>query len=130
MPHRAAAVQAGIKEDGQKYNPCSGDPCSLCWPETKSATCPGVAALLDGLTLRNITVNKPKTSPGVIIGNGSLPMRNIVFDGVRFIDPPADGAFGSDYFHCEGVQSSVARGGTWPVPPCFANETTATQRAG
>lgn len=115
--------QAGIKEDGQKYNPCSGDPCSLCWPGTKSATCPGVPAVIDGLTLRNVTVNRPKTSPGVIIGNGSVPMRNLVFDGVRFIDPPDDGAFGKDYFHCEGVQGAIATGGTWPVPPCFSNTT-------
>ena len=71
---------------------------------------PGVAALIDGLTLR-ITINKPKTSPGVILGNASLPIRNLGFDGVRCIDPPADGTFGSDYFHGEGVQSGVARGG-------------------
>ena len=120
-------LQAGIKEDGQSYNPCDGDPCSLCWPTLKSAACPGVAALIDGLTLRNITINKPKTSPGVINGNTSLPMRNIVFDGVRFIDPPADGAFGEDYFFCRGVASGVARGGTWPVPTCFTNETGASQ---
>jgi len=116
--------QAGIKEDGGGYNPCDGDPCSLCWPSVKTAKCPGVAALIDGLTLRNVTVyNEPRTSPGVILGNASLPMRNLVFDGVRFIDPPADGAFGADYFLCEGVQSGVARGGSWPVPPCFQNET-------
>ena len=87
------------------------------------AKCPGVAALIDGLTLRNITIKKPALSPGVIIGNASVPMRNLVFDGVRFLDPPTDGAFGMDYFHCEGVASGVAKGDTWPVPPCFANET-------
>ena len=122
--------QAGIKRDGQKYDPCSGDPCSLCWPQTKSATCPGVAGLIDGLTLRNITINKPESSPGVIIGNSSVPIRNIVFDGVRFIDPPAHGAFGSDYFHCVGVQGGVARGGTWPVPPCFTNGSAVARAAG
>lgn len=115
--------QAGIREDGKKYNPCDGDPCSLCWPKLKSAACPGVAALIDGLTLRNITVNKPRLSPGVIIGDSSIPMRNLVFDDVRFIDPPADGSFGKNYFHCEGVQSGVAKGSTWPVPPCFTDGT-------
>lgn len=115
--------QAGIKRDGQKYNPCVGDPCSLCWPSLKSSKCPGVAALIDGLTLRNITINKPKLSPGVIIGNNSLKMRNLVFEDVRFIDPPADGTFGKDYFHCEGVESGVAKGSTWPVPPCFTDDT-------
>ena len=117
--------QAGIKEDGKKYNPCDGDPCSLCWPQLKTAACPGVAAAIDGLTLRNITISKPATSPGVIIGNASMPMRNVVFDGVRFEDPPANGAFGSKYFHCEGVEGGIAKGGTWPVPPCFTNETVA-----
>ena len=40
-----------------------------------------------------------------------------------FLAMPADGAFGKDYFHCEGVQGAVATGGTWPVPPCFSNNT-------
>jgi len=116
--------QAGIKEDGKAYNPCDGDPCSLCWPNLKSAKCPGVAALIDGLTLRNVTIKKPKLSPGVIMGNSTVPMRNLVFDNVRFIDPPSDGAFGKKYFHCEGVESGVAKGDTWPVPPCFKDATT------
>jgi len=115
--------QAGIKEEGKPYNPCHGDPCSLCWPSVPFTTCPGVAALIDGLTLRNITINKPKLSPGVIIGTDSVPMRNVVFDDVRFIDPPADGHFGKKYFHCEGVQGGVAKGSTWPVPPCFTDLT-------
>ena len=80
----------------------------------KERDVPGVAALIDGLTLRNITITKPSTSPGVLVGNASLPMRNVVFDGVVFEDPPDDGAFGKDYFHREGVDGGVARGGTWP----------------
>ena len=119
--------QAGIKEDGQPYNPCTGDPCSLCWPTLPSSKCPGVAALIDGLTLRNITVNRPQTSPGVIIGNDSLRIRNLVFDNVVFVDPPDNGAFGTDYFHCEGVEGGLAKGGTWPTPPCFTNEASAVQ---
>jgi len=116
--------QAGIKEAGKDYNPCNGDPCSLCWPTLKSSSCPGVPGLIDGLTLRNITVKKPRLSPGVIIGNISVPMKNIVFDSVRFIDPPVNGAFGTDYFYCEGVENAVAIGDTWPVPPCFTDQST------
>ena len=45
-----------------------------------------------------------QVSPGLLYGNASLPMQGIVFDGVRFQDPPADGAFGKDYFFCKGVR--------------------------
>lgn len=30
----------------------------------------------------------------------------------------------STYYLCEGVEGGVAMGGTWPVPPCFADRTT------
>ena len=73
------------------------------------------------LVLRNITITKPKLSPGVIIGSLDNPI-GVTFDGVRFIDPPDDGAFGKAYFHAVGV-NGVAMGGTWPVPPGFANHT-------
>lgn len=117
--------QAGIKRDNTTYNPCDGDPCSLCWPTTKSATCPGVNGTIKNLVLRNITVNKPSLSPGVIIG-GSDPTKkfSVIFDGVKFIDPPDNGQWGKDYFYSVNVDG-VAKGGTWPVPPGFVNQTTA-----
>ena len=104
---------------------------------------------------------------GVIFGNSTNPIQNLVFDGVRwsidrsiartqytqahhpttiatkrnacshqllykrrlkhfplfrFIDPPADGVWGHKYYFCKGVQTGVAVGGTWPVPPCFTND--------
>lgn len=112
--------QAGIKRDNASYNPCNGDPCSLCWPQDKTATCPGVQnATIRGLVLRNITINRPKLSPGVLIGSVDNPIE-VTFDGVRFIDPPTDGSFGPAFFHVEGVKG-VALHGTWPVPPTFVN---------
>ena len=45
------------------------------------------------------------------------------FDNVRFIDPVQNGVWGSDNFYCKGVESGVASGNTFPIPPCFANKT-------
>ena len=113
--------QAGIKRDNVPYNPCDGDPCSLCWPTTGS--CPGVNGTIKNLVLRNITINKPALSPGVLIG-GSDPTKRfgVTFDGVRFIDPPDDGKWGKKYFHSENVDG-IALGDTWPIPPGFVNMT-------
>ena len=99
-------AQQDIKESTRPYNPCHGDPCSLCWPTIKSANC-----------------DSPKTSAGVIFGNFTNPIQNLTFDGVRFIDPVNNGAWGKDHFYCKGVENGVAIGDTFPVPPCFANKT-------
>lgn len=114
--------QAGIKEANTTYNPCHGDPCSLCWPADKSSTCPPVVgATIRNLVLRNITISKPSGSCGVIIGDPANPI-NVTFDGVRFIDPKDDGAFGKDFFFAKGV-NGVAMGDTYPIPPGFENRT-------
>ena len=121
--------QAGIKEANQTYNPCHGDPCSLCWPgclktgtcTTLGASCPPVNGTIRNLVLRNITINQPKLSPGIMIGDASNPV-HVTFDSVRFIDPPKDGAFKTDFFYVKGV-NGVATGNTWPIPPGFANHT-------
>ena len=119
-------AQQDIKGDGPGvYNPCHGDPCSLCWPHTKHANCDAPAGLFANLTLRNITIVSPKGSPGVLYGNSSLPIAGLVFDNVVVTDPPADGVWGTDYYYCEGVSQGVATGTTWPVPPCFEDRTLA-----
>ena len=41
-------------------------------------------------------------------------------------NPPADGAWGDAFYYCEGVEGGVATGATWPVPPCFDDQTDAT----
>ena len=63
------------------------------------------------------------TPPGVIFGNSTNPIKGLVFDGVRVIDPPSDGAWGKKYYYCKGVSSGIAKGDTWPVPPCFEDQT-------
>eukprot|EP00912_Choanoflagellata_sp_UC4_P000071 UC4_evm1s51 len=74
-------AQQDIKEEGQKYNPCHGDPCSLCWPAVKTANCDAPNGTITNITLRNVTILNPSGSPGVIFGNATRPITNILFDG-------------------------------------------------
>ena len=78
----------------------------------------------ENIVLRNVTVMNPKGSAGVIFANDTTPMRNIVFDDVKVINPGTK-PFGPGYF-CKGVASGVATGNTTPVPPCFTDLTTGT----
>lgn len=55
----------------------------------------------------------------------SAPMLNVTFDSVVMVNPPPDGAWGTDYYVCEGISGGVATGSTWPVPPCFEDQTAA-----
>ena len=57
----------------------------------------------------------------VKIFSNCLLSKNIVFDGVRVI-----GAVDHDhdrYLRCEGVESGLALGDTYPIPPCFQDKT-------
>ena len=72
------------------------------------------------ITLRNITINNPKLSAGVLLANASDPMRAIVFDNV-VVNNPASKPFGDGYY-CENVHG-VATGNTRPVPACFSDLT-------
>jgi polygalacturonase len=63
------------------------DSCSLLWPFDPFAACPVPAEITwSDITLRNVTVITSSLSPGVLIGNETNPMQNIVFDNVRAID--------------------------------------------
>eukprot|EP00038_Savillea_parva_P006047 m.161370 g.161370 ORF g.161370 m.161370 type:complete len:429 (+) comp12066_c0_seq1:139-1425(+) len=112
------AIWIGPAQQSDSKNPCAPHPCSICWPTIPDAVCPGVpGAQYANITLRNITVNNPKQSPGVLIADASTPMQNIVFDNV-VINNPASSPWGNDFYKCENVQG-IATGGTTPVPPCF-----------
>eukprot|EP00660_Eupelagonema_oceanica_P007966 gene7966-15690_t len=62
--------------------------CSLLWPSTPGTSCP-VPPQHDwrNIVLRDITINNPKMSPGVVIGNAKNPMQGIVFDNVVVNNP-------------------------------------------
>ena len=79
------------------------------------------------IVLRNVTVNNPRVSAGVILANETLPMENVTFEDVKVINPGSK-PWGDDYYLCENVVNGVATGDTWPVPPCFKDETHAALR--
>ena len=51
-----------VRSFGRPYNPCHGDPCSLCWPADRNANCDAPPGRFANITLRNITIRKPKAS--------------------------------------------------------------------
>jgi len=92
--------------------------CSLIWPFFPTAKCPIPDGITwNNITLRNITVDMPQLSPGVILGNTTNPMMNILFDNV-FVNKPGTFPWGEKYYACEGVEG-IAQGNTQPPPPCF-----------
>eukprot|EP00041_Stephanoeca_diplocostata_P032431 m.1038095 g.1038095 ORF g.1038095 m.1038095 type:complete len:624 (-) comp24148_c0_seq2:3549-5420(-) len=103
----------------QQANDGSGtQTCSLLWPYEYDAPCPvPVQTTWRNITLRNIFITNPATSPGVVIGNASNPMTGVVFDNVVVTNPGRD-PWGESYYACYGV-SGTTLGGTSPVPPCF-----------
>ena len=89
--------------------------CPLDYPIT--SRCPTQSCVtFNNITLRNIHIEKPVLSPGVILGNQSNPMRNIVFDNVRVNDPgkwPFDNTYQCKHAHIRSI------GGTMPAPLCL-----------
>jgi len=99
-----------------------GGPCSLCWPKLPGSQCNAPdGALFANITLRNITINSPKQSAGVLIANVSTPMQNITFDNVVVNNMPKQ-PWGDGGYYCKNV-NGVATGTTSPVPPCFRDKT-------
>jgi len=117
----AQQVEAGKHANGSSivFNPCSaGGGCSLCWPMIPFTQCNGISGgFYRNITLRNITINSPKQSPGVLMASPDSPMVDVVFDGVK-VNNPGHNSWGSNY-KCENVKSGISLGDTSPVPPCF-----------
>lgn len=112
-------IWIGPAQQSDAANPCHANPCSLCWPSLPGAVCSSPShATFHNITLRNVTITRPKMSPGVIIGSDLVPMTNITFDGVR-VSSPGKHPWGAEYYKCTGVASGRSIGATWPVPPCF-----------
>jgi hypothetical protein len=99
-----------------------GGPCSLCWPTVPGAQCnaPDNAQYIN-ITLRNVTINSPKQSAGVLLAAENSPMQNIVFDNV-IVNSPANKPFGKDGYYCKHV-NGIATGKTSPVPSCLKDLT-------
>ena len=98
----------------------TGQPCSLLWTIADKAKCEISAyQTWTNITLRNITINNPEGSPGMLMGNASNPMKNVVFDNVVVTNPGTE-PWGDDFYYCEAVEGTSV-GATTPVPPCFSN---------
>ena len=94
----------------------TGQPCALSWPTVGECRMSGYQTW-NNIVLRNITINSPKNSPGILIGNATNPITGVVFDNV-VVNNPGTKPWGDDFYFCDGVQGTVV-GATTPAPPCF-----------
>lgn len=82
----------GPAQQADGRSPCHPNPCSLCWPQDPVAECHVVGtSRYRNITLSNIRINRPKMSPGVILGGQSAvnDIENILFANVTVThDPP------------------------------------------
>lgn len=117
------AIWIGPAQQADDKNPCAAHPCSLCWPTLPFAKCDAPVAFYKNILLRNITINDPKNSLGVVLGNANSSMVNVTFDDVVVNNPADNGHFGKAQYYCGGVASGVATGKTNVVPPCFTDRT-------
>ena len=115
-------IWIGPAQQAISANPCHASPCSLCWLTTPFAQCNVPVSTMANITLRDIYIKQPQMSPGVLLGNETSPMRDVMFDNV-VVDAPGDSPWGDAYYKCEHVTRGVATGATWPVPPCFEDRT-------
>jgi len=112
------AIWIGPAQQADSLNICAAHPCSICWPQIPFAKChvPDLGQYVN-ITLRNITINNPKWSPGVLLGSQKYPMTGVIFEDV-VVNNPGDYPWYDNYYKCENVEG-IASGRTWPVPPCF-----------
>ena len=109
-------------QQSDSTNLCAAHPCSICWPKVPTAPCRSGSGQYKNIVLRNISVLNSKQSPGVIFGNTTTPMDGLVFDSVKFVNPGRT-PWKGEYYKCKGVENGIATGDTFPVPPCFNDQT-------
>ena len=119
------AIWIGPAQQSVSRRLCHAAPCSLCWPDLEKygAECNMYPKYkYENILLRNVTIMNPsnRNGVGVLLANGTTPMENIVFDGVRVIGSDVDK---KTYHTCSGVKSGFAIGDTYPVPDCFEDHT-------
>merc|ERR1712188_758 len=95
------AIWIGPAQQSDSNRLCAAHPCSICWPMAKRAECGAPLSQYGNILLRNITINSPKQSPGVILANASMPMVNVTFEDVVVNDGAQDPFDG--HYYCDGV---------------------------
>lgn len=109
------SIWIGTQQQSQPGGFSTG--CSFLYP-LPNTTCPtDPQVTVANITLRNITINTPLLTPGVLLANASNPATGLIFDGVVVTGNASWPVDGGNYL-CESVQG-IATGGTTPVPPCF-----------
>ena len=79
--------------------------CNLLWPFLGKCPVPNNVTF-SNITLRNISINSPKISPGIILGNVTNPMKNITFDNV-YVKNPSLIPNGNKYYRCENSEINI-----------------------
>ena len=86
-------------------------PCPLYWPQAARSECKMSGHhTWENITLKDIFINNPHNSPGVLLFNATNPIRNLVLDNV--IVTGADETnkpWGNDYYCVEGSIVYVVR---------------------
>lgn len=112
------AIWIGPQQQHEPHSALEGK-CGLDYP-FGHASCPTQGCVtFANITLRDVRIEQPALSPGVVLGNASNPMRNITFEDVRTTFGPgkADGRvpWGRAY-RCE--HAAVRSVGTTDPKPC------------
>lgn len=113
----------------------AGQPCDLDWPYMPHSKCQMTGfQTFENITLKDVTIIDPQETPGVIFGNDTNPIKNLVFDNVKvqyssklkktmshLLKP-----WGNSYYVRNDVKDCKKKGiqayyldGSDPVPACF-----------
>jgi len=99
----------------QQHEPNSalGEKCALTYP--LSPECPTQGCVtFSNITLRRVTITDPVLSPGVILGNESNPIKNLLFDSVNVQHPGTFPFLGQ--YRCASANGTSTN--SYPQP-CF-----------
>jgi len=138
-------IWIGPAQQSDSSRLCAAHPCSICWPtdpyrsgvlprraprirRSRWATCDAPDSQYKNILLKNVSIDSPRESLGVIIGSAAAPMLNVTFHDVVSTNMNPDGAWGAAQYYCKGVASGRATGRTNVVPPCFEDATDARVR--
>lgn len=88
-------IWIGPAQQSDTRDICYPNPCSICWPLFPGAQCEGQKlGTYRNITLRNISINRPHSSAGVLIAHENNPMEGVTFDSV-LVDLCGEVSFGS-----------------------------------
>jgi hypothetical protein len=108
------AIWIGPQQQHQPHEDLAGN-CALAYPVVDSCPSPACADFRN-ITLKDIVIDRPLLSPGVLMGNESNPMLGVVFNNVTVKGDTGMWPFNSTYSVRDVVGTSI---NSEPVPPSF-----------